>query len=114
MSLDKKSTVEKNEMFSKLMNVFNEHNENDDSRSKYKKMSFDENMTYEQIDEKMIYEQNDEKTIHKQNNEKSTHEQTNEKMIEKKIDDEFDDIEFQIDQIIVLFDHTSNNFIDFE
>ena len=96
MSLDEKSTIEKNEMFSKLMNAFNEHNENDDSRLKYEKMSFDENMIHEQIDEKITYEQSDKKTTHEQNNEKSTHEQVNEKMIEKKIDDEFDDIEFQI------------------
>ena len=85
MSLDKKSTIEKNEMFLKLMNAFNEHNKNNDFRLKYEKMLFDEDIIYEQIDEKMIYKQNDEKTIHEQNNEKSTHEQANKKMIEKKL-----------------------------
>ena len=64
MSLDEKSTIEKNEMFSKLMNAFNEHNKNDDFRLKYKKMSFDENIIHKQIDEKIIYKQSDEKTIH--------------------------------------------------
>ena len=94
MSFDEKSIIEKNEVFLKLMNALNEHNKNDNFRLKYEKMSFDENMIYKKVDDEMIYEQNDEKTIHEQNNEKSTHEQTNKKMIEKEVDDEFDDIKF--------------------
>ena len=85
MSFDEKLTIEKNEMFLKLMNVFNEHNENNDFRLKYEKMSFDKNMIYKKVDDEMTYEQNDKKTIHEQNNKKSTHEQTNKKIIKKKL-----------------------------